>query len=167
MRRFAIFFAAFFLVGIGVLWTSPVQTAVEKFSAVLVTGSAAVIRIFGGKVLTEGVVLRDAVGGFAIEMRNGCNAINVMILLWSAVVAFPASPRQKLQGILAGSLLIQGINVIRFISLFYLGRYSMSLFEFAHEYLWETLIILDTIVIFWLWVRWVSRSGAAVQDAAR
>src|SRR5258708_29807410 len=141
MRRFGILFAALFLLGVAVLWTPPVQSAVEKFSAFLVTGSAALIRVFGGKVLVEGVILRDAINGFAIEMRNGCNAVNVIILLWSAVVAFPASPRQKLYGILTGSVLIQGINVIRFISLFYLGRYSMSLFEFAQEDFVETLII--------------------------
>jgi exosortase H (IPTLxxWG-CTERM-specific) len=160
-------FAALFLLGIALLWTPPVQAAVEKLSQAIVTGSAGLIRACGTKVVNHGPVMSDAATGFSIEMRNGCNAVNVMLLLWAGVLAFPAAPRQKLTGMLAGSVLIQGINTVRFISLFYLGRVSMSLFEFAHEYLWETLIILDAFVIFWLWVRWVSRSVASVQDAPR
>ena len=41
----------------------------------------------------------------------------------------------------------------RFISLFYLGQYSMTWFDFAHAYLWESLLVLDTMVVFWVWVK--------------
>ena len=50
-------------------------------------------------------------------------------------------------------MLIQGVNLLRFISLYYLGQYSMRWFNFAHEYLWESLIMLDAMVVFGLWVR--------------
>jgi hypothetical protein len=50
---------------------------------------------------------------------------------------------------------------VRFISLYYLGQYSRSWFDFAHLYLWESLIVLDTMVVFWLWTRLVFRSMAA------
>ena len=82
------------------------------------------------------------------------------ILLWAAVLAFPASWVQKTKGMLAGGLAIQGINVVRFISLYYLLQYSRPLFDFAHEYLWESLIMLDALVVFWLWVQRVFRSAA-------
>jgi exosortase H (IPTLxxWG-CTERM-specific) len=91
-------------------------------------------------------------------MRDGCNAVNVTILLWSAMLAFPAVWKQKAVGLLAGSLIIQVLNIVRFISLYYIGLYSMSWFDFAHAYLWESLLILDTMVVFWLWVHMVSRS---------
>jgi exosortase H (IPTLxxWG-CTERM-specific) len=92
-------------------------------------------------------------------MRDGCNAVNVTILLWAAVIAFPATWKMKALGTLAGSLLIQAVNVIRFITLFYIGQYSATWFDFAHGYLWETLIVLDTMVIFGLWVSRVSRAA--------
>jgi hypothetical protein len=38
----------------------------------------------------------------------------------------------------------------------------MTWFEFAHAYLWESLLMLDTMVIFWLWVNRVVRTGSAV-----
>ena len=84
-----------------------------------------------------------------------------LLVLWSAVLAFPAPWKMKALGLAAGSLIIQVLNIIRFVSLFYIGQYSMTWFDFAHEYLWESLLVLDTMVVFWLWVNRVSRYTAA------
>ena len=94
-------------------------------------------------------------------MRDGCNAVNVGILLWSAMLAYPAPWKMKALGLAAGSAIVQALNIVRFISLFYLGQFSMSWFDFAHSYLWESLLTLDTMVVFWLWVNCVARLGAA------
>ena len=50
-------------------------------------------------------------------------------------------------------------------TLFYLGQYSMTWFDFAHSYLWESLIMLDTMVVFWYWVTRVLRAGAPAHAA--
>ena len=163
--RFAITFGCCFLLGIGLLFTPPVQSVDVKFSRALVQVSNGLIAICGGKAHQEGAILRDPKTGFAIEMRDGCNAVNVTILLWSAMLAFPAVWKQKAVGLLAGSLIIQVLNIVRFISLFYIGLYSMSWFDFAHAYLWESLLILDTMVVFWLWVHMVSRSETSPHAA--
>lgn len=157
--RFAAVFACCFLVGIGLLLTPPLQTLDKAFSQQLVRVADALIQLFGGHATRDAAVLR-APAGFAVEMRDGCNAINVVILLWSAVLAFPAPWKLKLMGIGLGSLIIQVVNILRFISLFYLGQYSMTWFDFAHAYLWESLIVLDTMVVFWYWVNRVLRAGA-------
>ncbi len=158
-------FAGTFLLGIGLLLTPSLHSADVKFSAALVNISHTVIQVFGGKALRQGAVLRDPSSGFAVEMRDGCNAVNVTLLLWSAVLAFPAPWRLKGLGLLAGSLIIQALNIVRFISLFYLGQFSFKWFELAHGYLWESLLILDTVVIFWLWVNRVSRREATPGDS--
>jgi exosortase H (IPTLxxWG-CTERM-specific) len=157
--RFAIIFACCFLFGIGVLLTPPVQAADVRFSQTLVKISRSLIVAFGGHATRDAAILR-APGGFAVEMRDGCNAVNVTILLLSAVMAFPAPWKLKLLGIGAGSAIIQVVNILRFISLFYLGQYSTTWFDFAHAYLWESLIVLDTMVVFWYWVTRVLRAGA-------
>ncbi len=150
--RFLVTFASCFLFGIGVLLTPPVQAVDAQISKELVKVSHGAIVLCRGKAQLEGAVLRDPASGFAVEMKDGCNAVNVTLLLWSAVLAFPASWRMKALGMLLGSLIIQALNIVRFVSLFYLGQYSMRWFDFAHAYLWESLLILDTIVIFGLWV---------------
>jgi exosortase H (IPTLxxWG-CTERM-specific) len=121
--------------------------------------------VCGGHATRDAAILRSP-GGFAVEMRDGCNAVNVTILLCSAVLAFPASWKMKAAGLLAGAAIIQVVNIFRFITLFYLGQYSMAWFDFAHAYLWESLIMLDTVVVFWYWVTRVLRSGAVANAPA-
>ena len=37
-----------------------------------------------------GRILRSPSNGFAVEVQNGCNAVNVTILLWAAIATYPA-----------------------------------------------------------------------------
>jgi exosortase H (IPTLxxWG-CTERM-specific) len=162
---FIALFTAFCMAGFALLLSPLASPAVLKFSRSLTGFSGVLIGTCGGHVLVEGAVLRDPFTGFAVEMKDGCNAANVTILLWSAILAFPAPWRTKAVGLFAGSLVIHAINIARFISLFYLGLYSATLFEFAHAYLWECMLVLDTMVVFWLWVHRLSRTSA-LPDAA-
>jgi exosortase/archaeosortase family protein len=72
----------------------------------------------------------------------------------------------KAWGLVGGSLIIQALNLVRFVTLFYIGQYSRTWFDFAHGYLWECLLVLDTLVVFWLWVTRVFRAGAAQNAGA-
>ena len=164
--RFAAIFGGCFFAGVGMLFTPSVQTVDARLSRSLVTVSQQLISVCGGSATVEGPVLRDPASGFAVEMKDGCNAVNVTILLWSALIAFPASWRMKASGVLAGTLILQILNIARFISLFYLGQYSKTWFDFAHSYLWESLLVLDTVMLFWFWVNRVSRS-VSVPDVVR
>ena len=74
-----------------------------QFSQGLVKVSHSLLLAAGGHATCSGAILR-APGGFAVEMRDGCNAINVTILLWSAVLAFPAPWKMKALGLTAGTL---------------------------------------------------------------
>ena len=65
-----------------------------------------------------------------------------------------------------GFLAVQSLNVVRVISLFYLGQWSRPVFDFAHEYLWQALIMLDVLVVWLLWVRVAGRERVpALVDA--
>ncbi len=150
--RFLAIFAGFLLLAFGVLLTPPVQALDVKFSQALVWLSHGLVVACGGHATREAAILRSA-SGFGVEMRDGCNAVNVTILLWAAILAFPASAKSKAWGLLAGTVIVQALNIIRFISLYYVGQYNMAWFDFAHAYLWESLLVLDTMVIFWLWVK--------------
>ena len=155
--RFALVFFCCFVLGIAGLQIPPVQSIDRQFTEGLVALAHKSVTICGGHATRQGAVLRSP-EGFAVEMRDGCNAVNVMILLCSAVFAFPADWKMKALGILGGAAIIQVVNVFRFITLFYLGQYSMPWFDFAHGYLWESLIVLDTMVVFWYWAMHVLRS---------
>jgi len=158
--RFVLIFTGCLLFAFGLLLTPPIQSLDVQFSRTLVQVSHWLILACGGHASRDAAILR-APGGFGVEMRDGCNAVNVTILLWSAVLAFPASWKMKAVGLVVGSAVIQALNIVRFISLFYVGQYSLTWFDFAHIYLWESLLVLDTMVVFWFWISRVVRLDAA------
>jgi exosortase H (IPTLxxWG-CTERM-specific) len=160
--RFAALFAVSALVLFGLLLAPWLEPAEQAFTNGLVSLSAALVRSGGGSALAQYDVMRSQSTDFAVRMANGCNGLHVMIVLWSAIVAFPASLSQKIRGLVIGSVAIHGINLLRFISLFFLGQYAPNWFEFAHVYFWESMIMLDSLVIFWLWTQYVSRSSVTL-----
>ena len=56
-------------------------------------------------------------------------------------------------GFAIGFVAIQGLNLVRIISLFYLGQWNFTVFEWFHLYLWQALIILDAMVVWLIWLR--------------
>ena len=156
-RKFVVVFALAALTEFGILLAAPVRPFVDGFSGRLAFVSARVIQAFGGACAQNAAVISNPATGFALEVRDGCNGVNVVILLWAAMVAYPSRFQWKLIGLGGGLAAIQILNFLRLISLFYLGQYSASLFEFAHLYLWETLIIIDAMIVFGVWMRHAQR----------
>ncbi len=159
MRRFLLLFPICLLAGFGLLEVRPVAEAIAAFTRSLVTLSGGLIHLFGGKVVVAGAVLLSPTTGFAVKVENGCNAVNVTILLWAAILTYPAPWIDRMKGLAVGSLALHGVNLLRIVTLYYLGQYNKDWFDFAHYYLWECLIVLDTLVIFWFWASLVRRWG--------
>jgi exosortase H (IPTLxxWG-CTERM-specific) len=124
---------------------------VAPFTASLGRMSAGLMRMGGQDVTAVGTSLRE--GRFAVEIRNGCNALEACIILISAIVAFPAPWKRRLIGAFAGLAVIQGINLIRIISLFVIARDHPRFFEMAHVYVWQTAMFLIAIALFMYWSR--------------
>jgi len=152
-QPFILAFAGAALAQFAILLAAPIRPLVEGFSGDLAALSAWLIRAAGGACVRHAAVLSSPARHFAMEIRDGCNGVNVVVLLWSAILAYPASLKWKLIGLSGGLAAIQILNLLRLISLFYLGQYSWSLFELAHLYLWESLIIIDGMIVFSLWIR--------------
>jgi exosortase H (IPTLxxWG-CTERM-specific) len=167
MGRFVLIFGVTLAVLFGLLLAPVTEPAIRRFTRGLVTMSAGLIHLFGGRAQASGDLLEDPSSHFAIQMVYGCNGAHVTILLWAAVLAFPASWIQKAKGLAAGTAAIHIVNLVRFISLFYVGLYNRAWFDFAHLYLWESLMMLDTLVIFWTWAHFVRKSGQMAHASAR
>jgi exosortase H (IPTLxxWG-CTERM-specific) len=83
-----------------------------------------------------------------------------MIILFAAIFAFPAPLKNKLIGFTIGFFAIQGLNLVRIVSLFYLGQWNQVAFEWFHLYLWQALIILDALVVWLIWLRTLPQAKA-------
>ena len=96
-----------------------------------------------------------------MSIEAGCNGVEATIVLIAAMLAFPAPWKRKLVGLAIGVIAVQGLNIIRVISLFYLGQWNFDAFEFAHLYVWQALIMLDVLIVWLLWVRTLPRAAPA------
>ena len=164
MAKFLLIFCSVLALLFAIEMLNPVQEAViHPFTAVLANVSTAVILPFDDTVIAQGRVLRDATTGFAVSIEAGCNGVEAAIVLIAGIVAFPASIQHKVIAILAGFVFVQALNIVRIISLFYLGQWNYTVFEWFHLYLWPVLIMLDVLVVFAIYLQWLGRRHPEAQ----
>lgn len=88
---------------------------------------------------------------------EGCNAISIIILFISFIVAFSNKFLITTLYILFGSLVIYGVNVLRIaiiaIALFEFPQYEMVL----HDLIFPSIIYGITIVLWFVWVKMFSK----------
>ena len=151
-------FFAWFLVLLAVLFGLELTPWAQAWLVVPWTNALAslattLIQFFDPSVMASGKIIRSSTNGFAVSIEAGCNGVEATIVLLAAMVAFPSPWRHKLAGIAIGVVAVQALNVVRVVSLFYLGQWSFAAFEWAHLYVWQALIMLDVLIVWLIWVR--------------
>jgi exosortase H (IPTLxxWG-CTERM-specific) len=165
MLRFFIIFSVL-LIG---LFTAEILQPAEKYVIIPFTSAVAdvsvwIVQTFDDNVIATGNVIRDKVSGFGVRIERGCNGLEAVIILFAAIFAFPAPFKNKLIGFTAGFFAIQLLNLVRIISLYYLGQWNYTAFEWFHLYLWQALIILDALVVWLIWLRTLPGSRPPADD---
>jgi exosortase H (IPTLxxWG-CTERM-specific) len=151
--RFIILFMAVLGITFTVIALRPVNdSVVVPYTAFIARVSGSVLRIFGESATVAGCLVSSP--RFSVTIYNGCNGLITSLVFVAGVLAFPARPAAKLIGVAGGLLAIQIINMVRIVSLFYIGVYFPDLFNDAHIFVWQSLVILAGIA---LWVIWASR----------
>lgn len=152
--RFLALFVAALLVLLAAQLTPPVQQMVVlPWTKALTHACAWLITLVDPNVVAVGKVLQSTRNGFAVSIEAGCNGIEAAIVLLAAMLAFPAPWKYRVLGMAAGLAAIQALNVVRVITLFYLGQWSFVAFQWAHLYVWQALIMLDVLVLGLVWMR--------------
>lgn len=155
-------FVLIFLVCLAVLFPLDLYQPVQQHVILPLTSAisyvcVAIMRLWDGNVAAQANIMRNTLSGGGIEIVAGCSGVEAIIILVSAVLAFPSPWKHKLAGIGIGFLAIQSLNVVRLISLYYLNEWNHVWFEWFHLYLWQALIILDALVFWLVWLRWLPR----------
>jgi exosortase H (IPTLxxWG-CTERM-specific) len=162
MKRFFIVFLLLQAALFSVELLRPVrQFLVVPWTELLALLGAKLIQAFDAQAVSQGVTIRNATSGLGVSIQAGCNGVEACIVLVAATLAFPAPWRFKAIGALIGVVAVQLVNMLRIVSLFYLVQWHQAWFEFAHLYLWQALIMLDVLVVWLLWVRYVARHTPA------
>ena len=169
-RRSLGFLARFLglLVGFYFLVASrPVNDAViVPFTAGIARASAVVLDAIGEAVSVDGTAIRST--RFSVNIENGCNGVETALLFASAVLAFPAPWRNRVLGLVLGFAAIQAVNLVRVVSLFWIGAHKPELFSSSHTVLWQTIVVVFGVLLFLLWAsrEQRARAAAAASDGA-
>ena len=93
-------------------------------------------------------------GTYLARVIEGCNSISVIILFVSFIVAFSAQFKTTFFYVLAGSILIYSVNLLRIVLL------SIGLYHYPNqEAILHTVVFPGIIygMVFLLWIFWVNR----------
>ena len=164
MTRFLILFLALLVSLFTLEMLVTVQDhVITPFTSLLARISAEIILPFDSSGINYGKVLQFKDTGFAVSIESGCNGVEATIVLVAGVLAYPAPWKAKALAISVGFLTVQTLNLARIISLFYLGDWNMEIFTWIHLYLWPALIMLDVLIVFTVYLRYLSRLAQSTE----
>lgn len=117
-----------------------------------------IISLFGENVsFISGTTIASP--GFSLRVIIDCCSVEPMAIFSAAVIAFPATWKQKLIGITFAIPVFFIINIIRIVSLYYVGAYvSLQAMDRVHLDIWQGLLILFSIVLCFFWIRWAIKN---------
>lgn len=93
-------------------------------------------------------------GTYIARIVEGCNSISILILFTSFIVAFADNIQSTLMFIIAGSILIYSMNLLRIVLITLAIYHYPAYHEILHTIVFP-LIIYG--MVFLLWVMWVRR----------
>ncbi|MEM1181096.1 MAG: exosortase H [Acidobacteriota bacterium] len=141
-------------------WQPVNDNVIEPFTGGVAKASGIALNVIGQGISMEGTKIRNE--RFAVNVRNGCNGVETMIIFLAAVIAFPAPWKARIAGLVIGILAIQAVNLIRVVALFLTGAYFPKLFDSSHTVVWQTIVILSGVL---LWIFWANRFATPAKEA--
>ena len=133
-------------------WNPVNDRVIEPFTGAIARAGGATLNLLGQDTKMNGTIIRSE--RFAVNIRNGCNGVEAMLIYFAAVLAFPASWKSRLLGVALGFVAIQLVNLVRVVALFLTGVYFPRLFDSSHTVIWQTVVILSGVL---LWILWANR----------
>lgn len=108
----------------------------------------------GEKVIGQYNILQSSKA--SLEIVRGCDGVGSIMLIISAMVAFSASFKHKLIGLVTCMIFMYGLNLLRIIGLYFITAYQADWFTTVHTFIAPTLIIMLGCIFFAWWLTWSS-----------
>jgi exosortase/archaeosortase family protein len=141
------------------LYSASKGTSVERFVidfATVKTAAHLINTVDSSVKITPNGSRLTALGG-GITVLNGCEGIDVLFLMISAMLVAPQSWRARVGGILVGSAFIFAMNQARIVGLFYAFRSDKAVFDILHGTVTPLLLIVAAVAFFAVWL---NRNGS-------
>ena len=151
-----------FLSGLAALivWLMGSESALASLQNGIAHVTSFVLNLLGNRTLVIGHTITAS--RFSITVVTACTGLFMTAVFLSAVVAYPARFLAKLIGLALGIAGIFTVNIVRLVSLFYIGIYWPSFLDQAHLLVWPSLLIVFSL---FLWLFWAGKVTHAPQKA--
>lgn len=117
--------------------------------------TSAALNVLGHSTVAVGTsVLSDR---FGISVVTACTGVFVIGIYLIAVFVFPTAWRAKLAGAAVGVAALSLVNVIRLVSLYYVGLHWPGALDIIHQLVWQSLVIVLAVSLWLLWAGTASR----------
>jgi exosortase/archaeosortase family protein len=139
-----------------VLQHSPAAAgALAPVDAVVARITAAVLQACGMTVHREAAVLSHA-AGFSYKIDYRCTGLIATGFLSAGLLVLPLPWKTRLAQVLLGAALVSALNLLRLVSLFYIGVHHSQIFGFLHAVLWNAAMLAFMLGF---WLRALRRGG--------
>lgn len=145
LKFFGVLIALYFVVAWNPVNDHVIVPATEGITA----AAGGILHVVGQNVSVHGTQISSS--RFAVNVNNGCNGIEAMLILLAAIGTFPAPLRARAIGLGIGAVIVQLLNEIRIVSLYLIGAYRPAMFQVFHTAVWQVVVILAAIVFFLQW----------------
>lgn len=161
-RRLNLRFATVMVVFAGLVFLTYREDMLGSFLAPLTTLTAKttlVLLHWSGMEAVRVATLIYHPDGFAYEIYYRCTGFLPVAFFTAAILASPGTLRSKCVGLAVGVPILAALNLTRLVHLFYVGVHNPAAFDAAHAVLWEVLLILAILGLWWGWTRWSDLRG--------
>ena len=155
IRRFALTYlvlmGAFFVV----IGFDPILKLMDVnglYTQAIVWTTAKILSLLGIASTCRGSIIE--LFSISLDVKFGCNGLEAVMIYSVAVIAFPASWKKKLIGIVAGFVVIQIVNILRIVGLAYSGIHARNLFEYIHTYIAQGMMIAISLGVFFIYLNY-------------
>ncbi len=124
--------------------------------------SGGTLAVLGYDTTVDGVSVSSP--RFSMNIVRGCDATDPAAAFVAAVLASPTSVWAKIPGIAIGTLALLTINLLRVVTLFFVGIYFPSAFETMHQGVWQASFMVLAIACWAIWVQWATRERVRKAD---
>jgi len=159
-RRFWVTGALFLGTLAGLLWVSGSAGSMAVIQRGLARITGALLNILGHSASVSGITVGTE--AFGISVVTACTGIFTLGLYLLAVIAYPCGWICKLFGVVLGAGGVFLLNLVRLISLYYVGIHMPQHFDVVHQLVWQSLMIAFVVLLWLFWAgRWTHASRKA------
>ena len=135
------------------LLPDPVYAPVNRLTAKL---TSLLLGVFGMPIVARGEYL--FADGLSVWIVPECTPVFMILIFAVFLFSFPATPADRIQGLLAGMLFLTAANTLRLGLTIALGSAVPSWFNYFHAYIGQIWTILIVLVTCHVWVRFCDKT---------